>query len=81
MFKKNMCVIDQIIRGVVGLILIATAFLFSSVYSSATLFYLVLGFGLLNILSAGPGYCPIYAVSSFSTLLDDNDIDDPASPS
>lgn len=65
--SKNMCGLDRGARTVLGAGLIAAGFLVPAIADNAVLMTLVVGFGVVNVVSAGAAFCPLYWVAGIST--------------
>ncbi len=65
--KVNMSVMDRGLRILLGLILIYTGFINTQLIGNAIVNYLIGGFGLLNLISAIVGFCPVYSMAHINT--------------
>jgi len=66
-FKMNMCGIDRGLRIALSLALIYIGFIDSQLINNIVINYLVGAFGLLNLISALVGFCPVYFMAHIST--------------
>ncbi|MBU2414369.1 MAG: DUF2892 domain-containing protein [Gammaproteobacteria bacterium] len=65
--KKNLHLVDRIIRGVVGIVFTGFA-LFNGDYLEEPVLEVLIGvFGALNLISLLSGWCPVYHVAGIST--------------
>jgi hypothetical protein len=65
--KRNLHLVDRIIRGVVGIVFTGFA-LFNGDYLEEPVLEVLIGvFGALNLISLLSGWCPVYHVAGIST--------------
>lgn len=65
--KMNMCGLDRSVRVVLSLLLIYVGFINTQFISNEIINYLIGGFGVLNLVSAMAGFCPVYFMAHIST--------------
>lgn len=70
--KRNVGNLDRVIRMVLGIILLYLAFFQADILSSSTLYYFVVIFGIVNVVTAAFGMCPLYALAAISTYRPKN---------
>lgn len=72
MLKQNLHFWDRIMRGVIGVAVTGFA-LFNGDMLNDPLLEVLLGiFGVLNLISLGTGWCPVYALTGINTHSDSN---------
>lgn len=69
MLQKNMHQIDTLIRFVVGVALVWVGFVDGTFVASNLINWAIGSFGVLNLISAVAGFCPVYSLAGFSTRL------------
>ena len=65
--QMNMCKVDRGLRIVLSLALIYIGFIDYHLLSNMVINYLIGAFGLLNLISALVGFCPVYFMAHIST--------------
>jgi len=65
--SKNMCLIDRGMRTGLSIFLIYIGFVNTGLVANTALNILLGGFGVLNLLSAVCGWCPVYWLANFNT--------------
>jgi len=65
--KKNLCLLDQVLRIGIGAGLIYIGFIETSWIGDATVAIVAGVFGLINVAAALIGYCPIYRLANINT--------------
>jgi hypothetical protein len=65
--KKNLCLIDRVIRGCVSLSLLVFAVLWAEQIGDVVLQVLIIIFAGLNFISFAIGWCPVYKLANIST--------------
>lgn len=66
--KMNMCRMDRSLRVIFSLILMYIGFIETQIINNTLINALTGGFGILNLISALLGFCPIYFLAQISTL-------------
>ncbi|MBU1296238.1 MAG: DUF2892 domain-containing protein [Gammaproteobacteria bacterium] len=70
--KKNLHLVDRIIRGVIGVVFTGFALFNGDNLEEPVLEVLIGVFGVLNLISLFSGWCPVYHVAGISTYKDKN---------
>jgi len=65
--SKNMHNIDRALRLALGLILIWIGFIDQGLISNQLISIAIGLFGVVNVVSAGAAFCPVYFMAGFST--------------
>ncbi len=65
--RINMCGIDRVLRIITSILLIYVSFWDSEIIANEAIRFMVGGFGLLNLVSACIGFCPVYFMAHIST--------------
>jgi hypothetical protein len=65
--KKNLHLVDRIIRGVIGVVFTGFALFNGDNLEEPVLEVLIGVFGALNLISLLSGWCPVYHVAGIST--------------
>jgi len=67
LFAVNLCRLDRVIRGVLGILLMVYATFWHEEVGSALLLSLIWIFSVLNLISFVSGWCPVYHLANLST--------------
>ncbi|KPJ90418.1 MAG: hypothetical protein AMJ53_13620 [Gammaproteobacteria bacterium SG8_11] len=66
--NRNLHPIDQVLRVILGIVLIYIGIFNRELVSDALLGSLLAGFGLVNVISGLVGVCPVYTIAGISTF-------------
>jgi uncharacterized membrane protein YuzA (DUF378 family) len=69
-FKRNMHRLDQLVRIVLGVVLIYVGFINTGLINSDVINWILGLFGIVNIVVAIASYCPVYSLADISTCKD-----------
>jgi hypothetical protein len=68
MFKRNVGILDRIVRIVLGTVLLPAGLFVLGGLQGSVLGLLLAGFGVLGLVTGSTGYCPLYVPFGISTL-------------
>jgi hypothetical protein len=68
MFKRNVGILDRIVRIVLGAVLLPAGLFVLGGLQGSVLGLLIAGFGVLGLVTGSTGYCPLYVPFGISTL-------------
>lgn len=68
LIKKNLCLADRVIRGILSVALIVFAIFWAEQIGDVLLQSLILVFAVLNLISFAIGWCPVYRLANISTF-------------
>lgn len=71
--KRNLHVIDRLVRVVLAAIFIYLGFIEHSVINNSLIAILIGIFGLVNLFAGITSHCPVYALAGLSTYKDQDD--------
>lgn len=66
--KKNLCVIDRVVRGIIAVTLFLYVFFAQEQIGDAFLQGAIIVFALLNLVSVVTGWCPVYRIANINTF-------------
>lgn len=71
--KRNMGMIDRLIRVATGLVMMYVGFIDQSIIGNSTINIIVGIFGIISIVFAYMAFCPIYTFGNISTIKKSTD--------
>ena len=67
MITQNLCLLDRVARGCIGVGVTGFALFNGGLLEEPVVEVLLGVFGVLNLISFGTGWCPVYHVANIST--------------
>ncbi|MBJ7549914.1 YgaP family membrane protein [Marinomonas ostreistagni] len=67
MMKPNLHPWDRILRGVIGVVVIAFGLFNGDFLEEPIIEILIIIFGVLNLVSLATGWCPVYSLANIDT--------------
>ena len=68
LIKKNLCIADRVIRGILSVALIVFVIFWAEQIGDVLLQSLIWVFAILNLISFAVGWCPVYRLANINTL-------------
>lgn len=68
MFKRNVGILDRIVRVALGIVLLPTGLFWLGGLQGTVLGLVITGFGLLPLITGLTGFCPLYIPFGINTL-------------
>lgn len=66
--KRNVGKVDRIIRMLLGISLLYISLFQRDWFSSDIVYFAVLGFGLVNVVTSMFAFCPLYSLANIGTV-------------
>ena len=66
-FKRNMCMLDRVVRLIAGIALIYFGFIATDIINNQPINIFLGILGVINIFAASSSFCPLYVVAHIDT--------------